>query len=185
MKSKSSELIKRNMGFPGGSVVKNLPASARDAGSTPRSRRSPAEANGNPPQHSCLGNPMDRGASRSIVHGVSRESDTTQRLNNIIMYSKSRAYKPSSCELSEVHAYIPMSNHIGWFTCPVYTAMCGHPLQMAGLLCTLLCRAQQYNVFISSLGCPEASIIAAVMWLVLLYFSRYSTLGLKAFFVVF
>ena len=29
------------MGFPGGSVVKNLPSHARDAVSNPRSRRSP------------------------------------------------------------------------------------------------------------------------------------------------
>ena len=39
------------LGFPGGAVVKNLPANAgdtRDAGSIPGSRRSPGEGNGNP-----------------------------------------------------------------------------------------------------------------------------------------
>ena len=41
------------MGFPGGSVVKNLPASAGDAGSIPRSGRSPGEGNSNPLQCSC------------------------------------------------------------------------------------------------------------------------------------
>ena len=35
-------------GFPGGSVVKNLPACAGDAGLIPKSRRSPGEENGNP-----------------------------------------------------------------------------------------------------------------------------------------
>ena len=49
-------------GFPGGSVVKNPPANAGDAGSIPGSRGSPGEGNGNPLQYSCLGNPMDRGA---------------------------------------------------------------------------------------------------------------------------
>ena len=49
-------------GFPGGSVVKNLPASAGDAGLIPGSERSPGEENGNLLQYSCLGNPMDRGA---------------------------------------------------------------------------------------------------------------------------
>ena len=38
--------------FPGGSVVKNLPASAGDLGSIPGSERSPGEGNDNPLQHS-------------------------------------------------------------------------------------------------------------------------------------
>ena len=41
-------------------------------GSIPGSERFPAEGNGNPLQYSCLGNPMDRGAWRARVHGVSR-----------------------------------------------------------------------------------------------------------------
>ena len=35
-------------GFPGGSVVKNLPANAGDMGSIPESGRSPGAGNGNP-----------------------------------------------------------------------------------------------------------------------------------------
>ena len=50
------------LSFPGGSVVKNLPANAGDAGSIPGLGRSSVERNGNPLQYSCLGNPMDRGA---------------------------------------------------------------------------------------------------------------------------
>ena len=46
------------MGFPGGSVVKNLPATAGD--SIPGSGRYPGEGNDNPLQDFCLGNPMDR-----------------------------------------------------------------------------------------------------------------------------
>ena len=49
------------VGFLGGSVVKNLPANAGDAGSIPGSGRSPGEGNGSPLQYSCLENPMDRG----------------------------------------------------------------------------------------------------------------------------
>ena len=49
------------MGFPGGSVVKNVP-NAGDVGSVPDLGRSPGEGNGNPIRYSCLGNPMDRGA---------------------------------------------------------------------------------------------------------------------------
>ena len=59
-------------GFPGGSVVKNPPANAEDAGSIPGSGRSPGEGNGNLRQYSCLGNPMDIGAWHAIVHGVAK-----------------------------------------------------------------------------------------------------------------
>ena len=38
------------MGFPGGSVVKNPPANAGDAGLIPGSGRLPGEGNGNPLQ---------------------------------------------------------------------------------------------------------------------------------------
>ena len=65
-------------GFPGGSVVKNLPANVGDSGSIPGLGRSPGEGNGNPFHFSCLGNPMDRGAWWGTVHGVTKESDTTE-----------------------------------------------------------------------------------------------------------
>ena len=48
-------------------VGKNPPASAgsmRDAGSVPRSGRSPGGGHGNPLQDSCLDNPMDTGDGR-------------------------------------------------------------------------------------------------------------------------
>ena len=45
-----------------GSVVKNPPANAGDAGSIPGSGRYPGERIANPLQYSCLGDPMDRGA---------------------------------------------------------------------------------------------------------------------------
>ena len=41
-------------GFPGVSVVKNLPASAGDTGPIPGSGRSPGGGRGNPLQYSCL-----------------------------------------------------------------------------------------------------------------------------------
>ena len=48
------------LNFPGGSVVKNLPANAGHAGdavSIPRSGRSPGGGSVNPLQYSCVGNP--------------------------------------------------------------------------------------------------------------------------------
>ena len=44
----------------------------KDAGSVPGSGRSPGEGHGNPLQYSCLENPMDRGAWRTMVHRVSK-----------------------------------------------------------------------------------------------------------------
>ena len=59
-------------GFPGGSVVKNPCASARDAHSIPGSGRSPGGGNGNSLWYSCLENSMDRGAWWAIVLGVAQ-----------------------------------------------------------------------------------------------------------------
>ena len=63
-------------GFPGDSVVKNLPANAGDMGLIPRLGRSPGVGNTNPLQHSCLGNSMDRGDWQSLQSMGSQNSQT-------------------------------------------------------------------------------------------------------------
>ena len=50
----------------------------------------------NPLQSSCLGNPMDRGDRQAIDHGVAKESDITECLNNNIVYAHLCIDKPSS-----------------------------------------------------------------------------------------
>ena len=60
--AQSRTLLKWLSSFPGGSVVKNLPANAGDMGLNPGLERSHRGENGNPLQYSCLGNPVDRGA---------------------------------------------------------------------------------------------------------------------------
>jgi len=65
-------------------VVKNLPANAgnvRDLGLTHGLGRFPGEGNGNPLQHFCLENPMDRGAWRAIVHRVAQSWTQLKRLS--------------------------------------------------------------------------------------------------------
>ena len=57
-------------------MVKNPFAKAGDMGSILGSRFS-GEGNGNPLKYSCLGSPMDKGARRSTVHGVAKESEMT------------------------------------------------------------------------------------------------------------
>ena len=56
-------------------MVKASARNAGDLGSIPGMGRSPREGNGNPLQYSSLENIMDRGAWRSIVHGIA-ESQT-------------------------------------------------------------------------------------------------------------
>ena len=60
------------MGFPGGSVVKNLPANTGDMGLIPGSGRSPEGGMVTLLQYSCLENPMDRGAWQDTVHVVAK-----------------------------------------------------------------------------------------------------------------
>ena len=62
-------LVSCLLGFPHGSDGKEFARSAGDLGSIPESGQFPGEANGNPLQYRCLGNPMDRGARWAIVHG--------------------------------------------------------------------------------------------------------------------
>ena len=62
------------MGFPGGTMVKNLPANAGDIGSISDPRRSPGEGNGNPLQYFCPENSKDRGAWRATGHGIAKSA---------------------------------------------------------------------------------------------------------------
>ena len=62
------------------SVVKNLPDNPGDTGdvdSIPGLGKSPEEENGNPLQHSCLGNPVDRRVWQATVHEVTKDLDMT------------------------------------------------------------------------------------------------------------
>ena len=62
--------------FPGGSVVKNLPANAGDTGLI-HVGKVLWRRNGNPLSYSYLRNPMDRGAWQATIHGVDKELDMT------------------------------------------------------------------------------------------------------------
>ena len=84
------------MGFPGGKVVKNQPASARDTGdvdSVPGSGRPLGGGHGNSLQYSCLENSMDREVWWATVHGIAK-SRTRLRLSKVsfIHYAKCTHY---------------------------------------------------------------------------------------------
>ena len=68
--------IMKRKGFPGDSVIKDLPVNATDMGLIPGLGRSPGGGNDSPLQYPCLGSPMDKGAWQAAVHGVT-ESDMT------------------------------------------------------------------------------------------------------------
>ena len=61
-----------NLGFPGGSDGKESACSGGDLGSIPGLGRSSGEGYDYPLQYSCLENPMDRGAWRVTVHGITK-----------------------------------------------------------------------------------------------------------------
>ena len=88
-KKKKRKKVNDDLGFPGGSVIKNLPANAGDVGWIPGLERSLRGGRGNRLQYSCLENPMDRGAWRATGHGVT-ESDTTERQHSTANYTLAR-----------------------------------------------------------------------------------------------
>ena len=72
------------LGFLVAQRLKCLLASACNGGdlvSVPGLGRSPRERNGNPPQYSCLENPMDGGNRWATVHGVAK--DTTEHARTV------------------------------------------------------------------------------------------------------
>ena len=83
-------------GFSGGSVVKTLPANAADTGDLgliPVLGRSLGEGSDNPLQYACLGNPMDRGAWRATVCGVT-ESGMTADTHTTLWDEKTHESEP-------------------------------------------------------------------------------------------
>ena len=74
-------------------VVNSLPANAgdtKDETSIPESVRAPLGGHGNLLQYSCLENPMDRGAWRAAVHGVTEflKDSSTKHMRKINLSGK-------------------------------------------------------------------------------------------------
>ena len=69
-------------------MVKNLTANAedvRDAGSIPESGRSPGGGHGNPPQYSCLENPMDSRDFWAVVHSATQNWIHTEQISQFML----------------------------------------------------------------------------------------------------
>ena len=83
-------------------MEKNPPASARDirdVGSVPGSGGSPGGGQGSPLQCSCLENPVNGGAWWATVHGVAKESDTTEvnEHTHTHTHAYARSYRRPEC----------------------------------------------------------------------------------------
>jgi len=83
-------------------VLKNRAASAGDvgdAGSIPGVGRSPGGEHDNPPQYSCLENPMNRGTWWATVHGVAEHRTRLSDLahtHRTVRTLKSASRKPQT-----------------------------------------------------------------------------------------
>ena len=73
---------------------KESTCSAGDADLIPGLEDSLGEGNGNPLWYSCQGNPMGRGSWQATVHEVTKESDTTEQLNNMNILQLASPYEP-------------------------------------------------------------------------------------------
>ena len=89
-------------GFPGGLEGKASACNAGDPGSIPGSGRSPGEGNGTPLQYSCLENPMDGGAWKTTVHGV---TEVRTRLSNFTFIFHFHALEKEMATHSSVLAW--------------------------------------------------------------------------------
>ena len=69
---------------PGGSYGKEPTWPKRSGFTIPESGKSPGEGNGNPPQYSCLENPMERGAWRAAVHGATQSRTRLSDLHSVL-----------------------------------------------------------------------------------------------------
>ena len=90
-------------GFPGNSDCKASACNAGDLDSIPGLGRSPGEGNGHPLQYSCLENPMNRGAWRATVHGVTKGRTGLSHFTHKVPRQQYLMYIPELFYKSETH----------------------------------------------------------------------------------
>ena len=76
------------LSFPGGSVGKESACNAEDLSLIPGSGRSPGKGNDNLLWYSCPGNPMDRAAWWTTVHGVAKSRKSLSTHATADVYSE-------------------------------------------------------------------------------------------------
>ena len=136
--------------FPVGSEDKASACNAGDPGLIPGLGRSPGEGNGNPLQYSCLENPMDRGAWRATVHGVTK---SWTQLSNF-----THTYFPTATMAAKFSNSFKMlrENSCQLEFCTAAAAAAGTSLQSCPTLCD--------PIDGSSPGSPVPGILQARHW---------------------
>ena len=99
-------------GFPDGSDSKESACNVGDAGLIPASGRSLGGGHGNPPQYSCLHNPMDRGAWWNMVHRVAKSQLWLKRLSTCTLYKWSHIVFVLLCRLISLNVTSSMFIHV-------------------------------------------------------------------------
>ena len=121
-----------SQGFPDGASGKEPTCQCRkcrDTGSIPGSGRCPGGRNGNPLQYSCLENPMDRGAWRAAVHGVTK---SRTRLSDLTLFFFLKLYFPGGSDGKDSTCNVgDLSSIPGWGRSPGERN--GNPLQYSCL----------------------------------------------------
>ena len=97
-----------NSSFPGGSDGKASVYDAGDSGSIPGSGRSTGDGNDNPLQYCCLENPMDRGARKATVHGITKSRTRLSDYTSCWTVLLKRTCELSLVEKNNCWATVPM-----------------------------------------------------------------------------
>ena len=90
---------------------------------------SSGERNGKPLQHSCLGNPLNRGAWRTIVHGVTKESTWLRdwTTHSTVPFFQGSAYSPISAYIWALFGVFSYSSHFT-FCAELIFVICKKPV---------------------------------------------------------
>ena len=104
------------LGFPGGSVLKNLPANAGDADSVVRLGKSARRGNGSPLQYCCLGSPTEE-VWWATVHGVAKKgqillSDQTTVTTSSVPGSAGFHFLRPLLRIVAAYAWLQSGHHI-------------------------------------------------------------------------
>ena len=104
------------LGFLDGSVGKESTCNAGNAGLIPGWGRSLGEGNGYPLQYSCLENPMDSGAWRVIVLGVTKSQTQLKWLSMCLWYMSLDKYYLLFPKHQYINICLWLNSHINTFS---------------------------------------------------------------------